>query len=82
MNNSNDHSEKEARGKWCPQARVGFNDQVTNKISPDHKYYKHTRCIASDCMMWRRINKQLLPPKGYCGLIKGASTVTINNKER
>jgi hypothetical protein len=67
-------SEKEARERWCPMVRyarqlepgeivVAFNrcegrtDYVNNPPS--------SRCIASECMMWRQEDRDDL---GYCGL--------------
>ena len=40
-------TEKEAREKWCPQARVA-QYEITS-----------CRCIASACMMWRFIDDPL-----------------------
>lgn len=57
-------TEKEARRKWCPEARVSLYHRATdaNRMvrygsgvdSEDHVAFEAaTRCIASDCMMWQ-----------------------------
>lgn len=60
-------TEEEAKKKWCPMIRTGMvagmavNHHVD--MNPGGQgVYDETRCIASDCMMWRSA------PTGYCGL--------------
>ena len=45
-------TEEEARKKWCPFARLstGANRSLHNM----HKLADGTRCVASECMAWRR----------------------------
>lgn len=54
------HTESEAKSKWCPMARTAYHDMTVNRISDDGGNPNHiagvsydTRCIASECMMWR-----------------------------
>jgi hypothetical protein len=68
-------TEEEARGLWCPFARVmtGFDEKVAvNRGDTDEG--DRCRCYASHCMAWRwsremyREGDLLLPRHGYCGL--------------
>jgi hypothetical protein len=69
-------TEDEARGKWCPFARRASTrsdyDSVVramasiNRIGEDGRPDPECRCVASDCMAWRRVD--LLRNDGYCGL--------------
>jgi hypothetical protein len=66
-------TEKSARTKWCPMTRTGPTASNREKVhKPDysgahqHTIYNETRCIASDCMMWRWSTYQ--KEEGYCGL--------------
>ena len=61
--------ESEAKTKWCPFAQIdGMNRYPTGKPA--------TRCVGSDCMMWRKMpmvdipggNHRMRPDGGYCGL--------------
>ena len=65
--------ESEAKTKWCPFAQIdGMNRYPTGEPA--------TRCVGSDCMMWRATDNVYLPepqttsvikesvPAGYCGL--------------
>ncbi len=56
-------TEEDARSKWCPFARV----LITRLAHPTQAAAaSQTRCIASDCMAWRWLNKA--NGNGYCGL--------------
>ena len=46
-------TEKEARTKWCPHARLGDEDGATFNRRWDNKVHEATVCLASDCAMWR-----------------------------
>lgn len=71
-------SVKTARTKWCPLKRVALSEGMSanwsgNMASDAKGYgnvYDETRCIASDCMMWRRPDPLALYERGagYCGL--------------
>jgi hypothetical protein len=74
-------TEKEAKYKWCPMARIVF---VENKETGEPGYGPYNRweescnedgtlpmgafCLASDCMMWKWYDG--IESKGYCGLVK------------
>lgn len=51
-------TEDEAKTKWCPMVRTGMvagmavNHHVDMRPNGDG-VYQQSRCIASDCMMWR-----------------------------
>jgi len=51
-------TEDEAKAKWCPQAIVnngsGYNANREWEGKHDSVYLKRSRCIASECMAWRR----------------------------
>lgn len=59
-------TEEQAKTKWCPMVRTGLvaGMAVNHHVNGDVK--DETRCIASDCMMWRYsgVNKDT----GCCGL--------------
>ena len=66
-------TEKEAKKKWCPFARVGDDDGVTyNRWRPlwGDKPFKTTACIGSRCMAWRwTVSSRDTPTsEGHCGL--------------
>jgi len=73
-------TEKIARTKWCPMVRTGILSgtggvAINRHITDDDKYQyavirEETRCIASDCMMWRWTDfpSQANIGFGYCGL--------------
>lgn len=54
-------TEDEARRKWCPMVRTGLTAgmAVNHHVGSRHDspqagdVHDETRCIASDCMMWR-----------------------------
>ena len=52
-------TEEEARTKWCPHVR--FPD------AGNRSEYYNSKCIASDCMMWKIANSG--SKEGHCGLI-------------
>lgn len=65
-------TEDEARKKWCPMVRTGLTAgmAVNHHVGSSHDspqagdVHDETRCIASDCMMWR-VNGR---GNGRCGL--------------
>ena len=61
-------SEADAMTKWCPQIRMGQNQQPnTNRNMND----VGTHCAGSDCMVWKW--DYVLGVKqttGHCGLVK------------
>lgn len=74
-------TEEDARKKWCPMARIGLvHGMAVNKHAADKGVDEDTRCLASDCMMWRATDNECLPQApsdasaptcksaGYCGL--------------
>lgn len=62
-------TEDQARKKWCPMVRTGLtagmavNRHVADGPGETDGVYDETRCVASDCMMWRAYRG-----KGWCGL--------------
>ncbi len=67
------HTEDEARGKWCPMARVAVMSDnpergAHNRLIDDEKKLEgRAHCIASDCMAWRWHNANAEEEIGYCG---------------
>ncbi len=72
-------TEKEARKKWCPFARVTDTGCATNrhagrKKRPDGKVSilrSNAMCIASECMAWRTGLLECfedMDDLGYCGI--------------
>ena len=74
-------TEDEAKTKWCPKAITA--DVETSTQGNRHIIAKdpfvdnnpfYSRCIASECMMWRWVtpapNLTDLPTHGYCGLAR------------
>ena len=72
-------TEDEAKTKWCPMVRQGYNDKIgemNNQWAFDKLF--SGKCIASGCMMWRwkiislelamRNADKQIPAEGYCGL--------------
>lgn len=55
-------TEEEAKKKWCPMVRAGHVAGMAVNTEPNGDFVEATRCIASDCMMWR------FTTTGYCGL--------------
>lgn len=72
-------TEDEARKKWCPMVRTGLtagmavNHHIgsSRHIMQAGDVHDETRCVASDCMMWRWRVVEVLwvsHTDGYCGL--------------
>lgn len=78
-------TEAEAREKWCPMARWKFSTMSDSPASnregshdgpsTNSSLIAGTRCIASDCMMWRTDHANTLhgpqgvtTHSGFCGL--------------
>lgn len=71
-------TEDEAKEKWCPFVRVTVRDDGAYIERPEGLCT--IRCIASECMAWRKDGHKLEPDKhhpnelietlpiGYCGL--------------
>jgi hypothetical protein len=74
-------TEDEAKTKWCPMVRaatlitgVDYHETAVggagcNRAHPN-MMFEGAVCIASDCMMWRWIDRGSVskPIDGYCGL--------------
>jgi hypothetical protein len=68
-------SEKEARERWCPFARVFVSDcsepAACNRYGSGEQF-PNARCIGSKCMAWRWVpDPDGIKPnsgRGYCGL--------------
>ena len=75
MNEEYNMTEEEAKTKWCPHVRITGSNTSDNTYE---KLNKEVCCIASDCMMWKWINRteyqdnENVPnsERGYCGLAK------------
>jgi len=73
----------EAKTKWCPMARVDSYNQYTPSVQRvcanreiEAANPEWSRCIASQCMMWREI----MTGSGECGLtIPGILNVETRN---
>ena len=69
-------TEDEAKTKWCPMVRLaplGANESYrysTNRMNDRIRgIVREARCIASDCMAWRWIDRGgSRQDGGYCGL--------------
>ena len=76
-------TEDEARKKWCPMARIASDPEDASSAynrNPDAEgvIQNGSRCIASDCMMWRdtnssenearRVKGLSSQREGFCGL--------------
>lgn len=69
-------TETEAKTKWCPMARSPSYGFVANRDSESDSMYtsfeEASRCIGSNCMMWRweiiTGLGRLDTDTGYCGL--------------
>jgi hypothetical protein len=69
-------TEDQAKKKWCPMVRLYGDDWITRltdgrlKAISDGDVTKVTKCIGSDCMMWRWYGVTGRSPAklGYCGL--------------
>jgi hypothetical protein len=57
-------TEEEAKGKWCPMAKVASIDGDGVNRRHDGAPNRGAICIASSCMAWRWDSKTT----GYCGL--------------
>lgn len=62
-------TESDALTKWCPMARAmahaGPNTVAANRFGQGSKDYINCKCIASDCMMFRR--RKIIPDATYPG---------------
>jgi len=74
-------TEDEAKTKWCPMVRSSDLEKDVDNCYIKDRNPTYSRCIASDCMMWRLSARHYLddvPPKspiqGYCGLAGTAGT--------
>jgi hypothetical protein len=76
-------TEKQAKRKWCPFTRVihtaGDVPLPANRFS-DGQRATATRCIASDCMMWRWTGSA--PERGYCGLAGRPEVLELHDQDR
>ena len=71
-------TEEEAKTKWCPMVRFGDTGSVSNRRMNGGSggAGEYSRCIASDCMMWKwkwygMTDKDgHKPTDGHCGLAK------------
>lgn len=66
-------TEDQAKTKWCPMVRTGLvaGMAVNHHVGGDVK--DETRCIASECMMWRNftldeVRRDNNSKGGFCGL--------------
>ena len=61
-------TEDEAKRKWCPMVRFAGAQVAFNRDTQTPEYV--TRCIGSECMMWRETSAPPITGKfhGYCGL--------------
>ena len=84
------HTEDQAKKLWCPMVRMGDSDDsspsnsVCCVVKGLNRNPEWSRCIASDCAMWRwdrEYNTKLCEmdqeklvsmTKGYCGLAGGS----------
>jgi len=57
---------EKANEKWCPMVRYADSEDnlSTNRCS-ETMAPRYSRCIGSECMMWRSVNSKM---HGYCGL--------------
>jgi hypothetical protein len=71
------YNDNEAKAKWCPMVRHSTTDTKGLGVPAYNRYGlsskaisnpETSRCIASDCMMWREISVGEQKGKGYCGL--------------
>jgi len=61
-------TEKEAKTKWCPLARLSEMGGTYNRTGPE----ANLQCIGSACMAWRTkegvsARSQAFVTVGYCG---------------
>ncbi len=56
-------TEDEAKTKWCPMVRTGLTAGMAVNQHTNDEVYGETRCVASECMMWREYRGN-----GWCGL--------------
>ena len=64
----NDVTEAEAKQRWCPQIRDGYEDNGSshNRFGTNSPQEHDYPCIGSRCMMWRWSTRDL----GRCGLAR------------
>ena len=58
---------EKATGKWCPMARIYNGNRPSYNRSGDGSRLFESRCLAEECMMWRRA-ENTVDNVGYCGL--------------
>lgn len=67
-------TEDEAKTKWCPMVRSSDTDQTVDNAYISDRNPSYSRCIGSDCMMWRwKLDVRFAETSktdGYCGLAK------------
>jgi hypothetical protein len=69
-------TEDQAKTKWCPMVRFSIGEDDNNSCNNRDISGDVTKCIGSDCMMWRmkyveqqdERNVSVLMPDYYCGL--------------
>lgn len=57
-------TESEAKKRWCPMVRVSMPINPQPALLSAARAESVSRCIGSDCMLWREQGKA----GGYCGL--------------
>lgn len=63
-------TEDEARNKWCPFVRLS-EDWGDNRPSSMNDSDTFLRCIASDCMAWRRVTNTFVARRQYDAVARG-----------
>ena len=67
-------TEDEAKTKWCPMVRSSDLEKDVDNCYIKDRNPTYSRCIGSDCMMWRweldvRF-AEMSKTDGHCGLAK------------
>ena len=58
---------EKATDNWCPMARIYNGDRSSYNRDGDGSRLFESRCLAGECMMWRRA-ENTADNVGYCGL--------------